>query len=102
LQLECRLAPTEPQRDVVAGQIQEGRPLKRRYVALRPGGFVVVEGFHRDVAKTAAIGGEVVFDTNELLHLFNQLRIVRYEDTEGIGNLGLWNTRLVRLCTQKL
>jgi len=38
----------------------------------------------------------------ELLHLFNQLRIVRYEDTEGIGNLGLWNTRLVRLCTQKL
>jgi hypothetical protein len=102
LQLECRLAPTEPQRDVVAGQIQEGRPLKRRYEALRPGGFVVVERFHRDAAKTAAIGGEVVFDTNELLHLFNQLRIVRYEDTEGIGNLGLWNTRLVRLCTQKL
>jgi hypothetical protein len=87
---------------VVPGQIQEGRPPQRRYKALRPGSFVVVEGFHRDAAKTAAIGGGVVFDTNELLHLFNQLRIVRYEDTEGIGDFGLWTTRIVRLCAQKL
>jgi hypothetical protein len=49
----------------------------------------------------AAIGGGVVFDTNELLRLFDRLRIVRYEDTEGIGDFGLRNTRLVRLCAQK-
>jgi hypothetical protein len=49
----------------------------------------------------AAIGGGVVFDTKELLHLFDRLRIVRYEDTEGIGDLGLRNTRLVQLCAQR-
>lgn len=86
---------------MVEGQIQEGRLLKRRYKALRPGGFVVVEGFHRDAAKTAAIGGGVVFDTNELLRLFDRLRIVRYEATKGIGDFGLRHTRLVRLCAQK-
>ena len=37
----------------------------------------------------AAIGGGVVFDTNELLRLFERSRIVRYEDTEGIGDFGL-------------
>ena len=86
---------------MIPGQIQEGRPLQRRYKALRPCGFVVVEGFHRDAAKRAAIGGGVVFDTNELLHLFDRLRIVRYEDTEGIGDFRLQNTQLVRLCAQK-
>ena len=34
--------------------------------ALRPGGMVVVEAFHRDATKAASIGGAVVFDTNEL------------------------------------
>jgi hypothetical protein len=54
-----------------------------------------------DAAKTAAIGGGVMFDMNELLRLFDRLRIVRYEDTEGIGDFGLRSTRLVRLCAQK-
>jgi hypothetical protein len=51
----------------------------------------------------AAIGGGVVCvcDTNELLRLFDRLRIVRYEATKGIGNFGLRYTRLVRLCAQK-
>ena len=69
--------------------------------ALRPGGRVVVEGFHRDATKTASIGGGVVFDTNELLRLFDRLRIVRDEDTEGVADFGLRTTRLVRLCAQK-
>jgi hypothetical protein len=72
-----------------------------RVEALRPGGLVVVEGFHRDATKTTSIGGGVVFDTNELLRLFDRLRIVRYEDTEGIGDFGLRHTRLVRLCAQR-
>jgi len=77
------------------------RVVSHLHEALRPGGFVVVEGFHREAAKTAAISGGVVFDTNELHRLFDRLRIVRYEDTEGIGDFGLWNTRIVRLCAQK-
>lgn len=77
------------------------RVVSRVREALRPGGLVVVEGFHRDAAKTASIGGGVVFDTNELLRLFDRLRIVRYEDTEGVADFGLRTTRLVRLCAQK-
>lgn len=69
--------------------------------ALKPGGLVVVEGFHRDATKGASIGGAVVFDTNELLRLFGGLRVVRYEDAQGIGDFGLRGTRLVRLCAQK-
>jgi 2-polyprenyl-3-methyl-5-hydroxy-6-metoxy-1,4-benzoquinol methylase len=77
------------------------RVVSRVHEALKPGGLVVVEGFHRDATKTASIGSGVVFDTNELLRLFERLRIVRYEDTEGIADFGLRTTRLVRLCAQK-
>ena len=69
--------------------------------ALKPGGLVVVEGFHRDATKTSSIGGGVVFDTNELLNLFERLRVVRYEDTGGTGDFGMQATRLVRLAAQK-
>jgi SAM-dependent methyltransferase len=73
----------------------------RVYEALRPGGLVIVEGFHRDATKTSSIGGGVVFDTNELLTLFSRFRVVRYEDSEGVGDFGLQKTRLVRLAAQK-
>ncbi len=73
----------------------------RLYDSLKPGGLVIVEGFHRDATKTASIGGGVVFDTNELLKLFERFRVVRYEDTEGMGDFGMQRTRLVRLCAQK-
>jgi SAM-dependent methyltransferase len=69
--------------------------------ALRPGGMVVVEGFHRDATKTRSIGGGVVFDTNELLRLFAPLRVVRYEDTQGISDFGQADTRVVRLAAVK-
>jgi SAM-dependent methyltransferase len=78
----------------------------REYVAhvlraLRPGGMVLIEGFHRDATKTHPIGSAVVFDTNELLKLYGALRVVRYEDTDGIGDFGLEPTRVVRLFAQK-
>jgi SAM-dependent methyltransferase len=78
----------------------------REYVAdvlraLRPGGMVLIEGFHRDATKIHPIGGAVVFDTNELLMLYGALRVVRYEDTDGIGDFGLEHVRLVRLFAQK-
>ena len=69
--------------------------------ALRPGGMVVVEGFHRDATKTRPIGGAVVFDTNELLQLFAPLRVVRYEDTDAVGDFGQFDTRVVRLAAVK-
>jgi hypothetical protein len=63
--------------------------------------MVVVEGFHRDAAKTASIGGGVVFDDNELLKLFSVLRVVRYEDTLGVADFGRAQTRIVRLAAVK-
>jgi SAM-dependent methyltransferase len=73
----------------------------RVFDSLKPGGLVVVEGFHRDSTKTSRIGGAVVFDTNELLKIFERFRVVRYEDTEGIADFGMDKMRLVRLCAQK-
>ena len=69
--------------------------------ALRPGGIVVVEGFHRDATKTRPIGGAVVFDTNELMRIFAPLRVLRYEDVDGVGDFGLDRTRVVRLAAMK-
>lgn len=70
--------------------------------ALRPGGMVVVEAFHRDAARTRSIGGAVVFDTNELLKVFAPLRAVRYEDAEAAADFGgQANTRVVRLAAVK-
>jgi SAM-dependent methyltransferase len=69
--------------------------------ALRPGGMVVVEGFHRDATKAQSIGGGVVFDTNELLRVFAGLRAVRYEDTDAKGDFGQNATRVVRLAAVK-
>ena len=69
--------------------------------ALRPGGMVVVEGFHRDATKTRPIGGAVVFDTNELLQLFAPLRVVRYEDADATADFGQFETRVVRLAAVK-
>jgi len=69
--------------------------------ALRPGGTVLVEAFHRDATKLGHIGPSVVFDTNELLRLFDGLRVVRYEDTDAVADFGLEHTRVVRLAAVK-
>jgi 2-polyprenyl-3-methyl-5-hydroxy-6-metoxy-1,4-benzoquinol methylase len=69
--------------------------------ALRPGGMVIVEAFHRDATKDGPVGGAVVFDTNELLQLFKDLRVIRYEDTKAVSDFGLTETRVVRLAAIK-
>ena len=38
--------------------------------------FGVIKAFHRDATKTASIGGGVVFDSNELLRMFDKLRVI--------------------------
>jgi 2-polyprenyl-3-methyl-5-hydroxy-6-metoxy-1,4-benzoquinol methylase len=69
--------------------------------SLKPGGLVVVEGFHRDVTRTSSVGGAVVFDTNELPKLFSALRVLRYEDVEAKNDFGRDLNRAVRLLAQK-
>jgi hypothetical protein len=71
--------------------------------SLAPGGYVVVEAFHRDATKNASIGGGVVYDSNELLRLFDGFRVLHYEDTEAPADFGKQpsRTRVVRLFAQK-
>jgi SAM-dependent methyltransferase len=69
--------------------------------ALKPGGIVVIEGFHRDVTRANSVGGGVVFDSNELLKLFSGLRVLRYEDAEAKLDFGSGQGRVVRLCAMK-
>ena len=69
--------------------------------ALKPGGVLVIEGFHRDATKSGPIGGAVVFDTGELPPLFPQLRVVRYEEPVTDADFGLMKVRLVRYCGER-
>ena len=69
--------------------------------ALKPGGIVVVEAFHRDVTRGRPVGGGVVFDSNELLNLFAKLRVLRYEDADATSDFGGAGSRAVRLCAMK-
>jgi SAM-dependent methyltransferase len=75
--------------------------IPRIYDALKPGGMVVVEAFHRDSLKNGRIGPGVGFDTNELLKLFERFRVIQYEDAEGTGDFGLRKDRLVRIAVTK-
>lgn len=92
----------EAQWDLIVLSYVGGREYVANVVrALRPGGMLVLEGFHRDATKSRPIGGAVVFDTNELLQLFPPLRVVRYEDTNAVADFGLAETRVVRLAAVK-
>ena len=69
--------------------------------ALKPGGVVVLEAFHRDATRGRSIGSGVVFDSGELPALFRDLRVVRYEEPMATGDFGQERVRLVRLCAEK-
>lgn len=71
--------------------------------SLKPGGIVVIEGFHRDATKKRKISENVVFDTDELKRLYTAagFTVLRYEESEGIGDFGLQQMRLVKLVAQK-
>ncbi|PWU05443.1 MAG: hypothetical protein C5B51_14365 [Terriglobia bacterium] len=69
--------------------------------ALRPGGVVVLEAFHRDATKGGPIGGAVVFDTAEVPALFPALRVVRYEEPVAEADFGRGRARVVRYCAEK-
>lgn len=69
--------------------------------ALKPGGLIVVEGFHSDTAFVRLLPGGL--GNNELIGLFPGLRVLQYEDVETPaewgGLLGSGN-RIVRLLAQ--
>jgi len=69
--------------------------------SLRPGGTVIVEGFHRDATKTRPIGGSVVFDSDELPTIFAGLRVVKYEEATTTSDFGRFETKVVRLAAVK-
>jgi 2-polyprenyl-3-methyl-5-hydroxy-6-metoxy-1,4-benzoquinol methylase len=69
--------------------------------ALKPGGIVVVEGFHRDATRGRSIGSAVVFNTGELPTLFGALRTVRYEEPMAMSDFGQVRTRVVRYCAER-
>jgi SAM-dependent methyltransferase len=88
--------------DLVAVIYFDPRPYaKKIYSALKPGGVVVVEGFHRDATKKIRIGAGVVFDSGELRELFKGFEVLRYEEVEDVADWGLEKVRLVRLVGRK-
>jgi SAM-dependent methyltransferase len=54
--------------------------------SLRPGGIIVVEGFHRDLNRHGLQGGYLGYRSNELLRAFDRLRVLYYEDTVGAAD----------------
>src|SRR5262249_53675333 len=65
--------------DLIAVIYMNPRGLEKQIRAsLRPGGLLVVEGFHKDATKGRKIGAGVVFATDELKNLFPEYEVVRY------------------------
>jgi SAM-dependent methyltransferase len=88
--------------DLIAVIYMNPRGLEKQIRAsLKPGGLLVVEGFHKDATKGRKIGGGVVFDTDELKNLFPDFEDVRYEEPEAVGDFGLEKSKLVRLVARK-
>jgi 2-polyprenyl-3-methyl-5-hydroxy-6-metoxy-1,4-benzoquinol methylase len=76
-------------------------PIEKRSVyrvrrALKTGGIVVVECSHKEAANAP-----FEFETNELLHIFEGFRILKYEDAMGMHEWTRTELRLVRLIAQK-
>jgi 2-polyprenyl-3-methyl-5-hydroxy-6-metoxy-1,4-benzoquinol methylase len=74
----------------------EKRSYARAREALKPGGLVVVEGFHLTVK-----GPAVRYASNELLERFTGFKILFYEEAEGLADWGNRQHRLVKLIAQK-
>ena len=70
--------------DLVVGMYMHDfitRNADRIVVSLKPGGMLIVEGIHRDVAKANLQGKAYGHRSNDLLKHFAKLRVKHYEDT---------------------
>jgi SAM-dependent methyltransferase len=79
----------------------------RKFIeALKPGGLLLVEGRHIEALSLASAGYAVTgFHDNQLLNLYERLRILRYEDRQMPSEWGNDShdarARIVRLVAQK-
>jgi SAM-dependent methyltransferase len=70
--------------DLVVGMYMHAvitRNAQKIMESLKPGGVLVVEGFHRDLNRPSVQGGYIGYRTNELLQAFQRLRVLHYQDT---------------------
>lgn len=70
--------------------------------ALKPGGLILVEGFHIDTARVRPLGGG--YHNNELFQVLKDYRMLVYEDVQDRQDWGLpydATNRLVRVLAQK-
>ena len=74
----------------------EKRSLVKVADALRPGGLIVIEGFHEEVRGPARR-----FRTNELLERFRGFRIYRYEEVLTKPDWGKSDARVVKFVAEK-
>ena len=70
--------------------------------SLKDGGILVIENFHRDTMRDRLLDEDATYRNNELLELFTDFRILRYEDTVARPDWGIEfpKNRLVRLEAQ--
>ncbi|PJJ54753.1 class I SAM-dependent methyltransferase [Hymenobacter chitinivorans] len=90
--------------DLIVLSYAGGREYAQKVLqALKPGGMVVLEGFHKDATQVMKIGDGVVYGTDELKKLYSAagLKIVRYEEPLGTADFGKRQVRLVKLVAQK-
>jgi SAM-dependent methyltransferase len=76
--------------------------LPKVWDALRPGGLILVEGFHIDTARVRPVGGG--YHNNELFQVLKDYRMLVYEDVQDRQEWGLpygATNRLVRVLAQK-
>jgi SAM-dependent methyltransferase len=88
--------------DLIAVIYMNPRGLKEQIrTSLKPGGLLVVEGFHRDATKEGKIAAGVVYDTDELKNMLPDFDIVHYEEPVELPDFGPEKVRLVRLIARK-
>lgn len=93
--------------DLIVGMYVHGVMLRdsaRIIDGLRPGGLLVVEGFHRDVMREGVdglTGGLLGYTSNTLLRHYLALRVLRYEETRGMADWRRIDAPLVRLVARK-
>ena len=75
--------------------------LPKVWDALKPGGLILVEGFHIDTARVRPVGGG--YRNNELFQVLRDYRMLVYEDVQDRQEWGLpyGANRLVRVLAQK-
>ena len=75
--------------DLIAVIYMNPRRLKEQIRAsLKPGGLLVVEGFHRDATKDRKIGAGVVYDTDESRNMLPEFEVLRYQEPEALPDFG--------------